>query len=129
MIKMQLIKVCWIIGRFLGLIRTPFVRTRRWVVWGLGGLENLIFLYLGGGGKRFCLLAVDCAYWFEEDLSRKVENGNDTFFWTDRWFGDEVLCVRFQRLVELSDNKWTSVANMERLGWGKVGVLGGGGGV
>jgi hypothetical protein len=31
MIKIQLIKVCWIIGRFLGLIGTPFVRRRRWV--------------------------------------------------------------------------------------------------
>jgi len=46
-----------------------------------------------------------------------VENGNDIFFWTDRWLGDEVLCVRFQRLFDLSDNRWTSI--VEWLGWGK----------
>lgn len=40
-----------------------------------------------------------------------------------RWLWDEVLCVRFWCLFDLSDNKWTSVAEMERLGWGKWGCL------
>jgi len=30
--------------------------------------------------------------------------------------GDEVLCVRFRCLFDFSDNKWTSVAEIERLG-------------
>jgi len=46
-----------------------------------------------------------------------------------RWLGDEVLCFRLWVMFDLSDNKWTSVAEMERLGWGKVRVLGVGGGV
>ena len=46
-------------------------------------------------------------------------NGKDTFFWTGRWRGDEVLCIRFRRLFDLSNNKWTSVADIKRLGWGE----------
>jgi len=51
------------------------------------------------------------------------------FFWIDRWFRDEVLCVWFRCMFEPSDNKWTSMTDMERLGCGKVEVLGGIGGI
>lgn len=46
-----------------------------------------------------------------------------------RWSGGEVLCVRFRRLFDLSNNKSTSDVEIERLGWGEVRALGVGGGV
>jgi len=42
-------------------------------------------------------------------------------FWTDNWVGGVSLCVRFSRLFELVENKWCSVEDMVRLGWGKGG--------
>lgn len=50
-------------------------------------------------------------------------DGTYTYFWSDRWLGEDALGVRFRRLFELSVNKWVLVSHMARLGWG-----GGGGG-
>ena len=41
----------------------------------------------------------------------------NTFFWYDRWLCETPLCVRFNRLFELSLNKSCSVATMSHLGW------------
>lgn len=62
----------------------------------------------------------------------KVENGVDSFFWTDPWLGEIPLSIRFLRLFKLSVNRWMTVADMFSLGWGEgwkfvVGVGGGAG--
>lgn len=59
--------------------------------------------------------------WFKDNLRRKVRDGIDTFFWTYRWLGGDVLNVRFRRLFELSVNKRVSVADIAQLGWGEGG--------
>lgn len=60
-------------------------------------------------------------------------DGTYTYFWSDRWLGEDALGVRFRRLFELSVNKWVLVSHMARLGWGGGGgwavELGAGGGV
>ncbi|KEH34073.1 hypothetical protein MTR_3g058910 [Medicago truncatula] len=45
------------------------------------------------------------------DKARKCKKS----YYYSRWLWDEVLYVRFWRLFDLSDNKWTSVAEMERM--------------
>jgi hypothetical protein len=50
--------------------------------------------------------------WFENDISRKVENGEGTLLWKDRW-----LSIRFNRLFELTTNKNIMVADMYMRGW------------
>jgi hypothetical protein len=55
--------------------------------------------------------------WFEECVSRKVEDGVDTYFWHDRWLGGVPFCVRFRGLFQFSVNKSCSMANMFSLGW------------
>jgi hypothetical protein len=44
------------------------------------------------------------------------------FIWTDPWLGEALLCVRFQRLFDLADNKLSTVAEMRGLGWGGLAV-------
>jgi hypothetical protein len=57
--------------------------------------------------------------WFDVNLSRKVDNGEQTNFWRDEWLGDESLNINFSRLFELSvDNKNILVTDMYRRGWG-----------
>ncbi|MCI72678.1 C-terminal binding protein, partial [Trifolium medium] len=48
--------------------------------------------------------------WFEESILKKVGDGSDTLFWTDPWLGGSLLCERFRRLFDLSENKSGSVA-------------------
>jgi len=55
--------------------------------------------------------------WFAGMVSRKVGDGETTFFWLDRWVGDVPLCRRFSRLFNLAENKLASVASMCSLGW------------
>lgn len=50
--------------------------------------------------------------WFRENVSKVVENGRDTFFWTDPWLGGIALSVRYQRLYDLSVHKNQTVAEM-----------------
>jgi hypothetical protein len=53
----------------------------------------------------------------------KVENGVDSFFWTDPWLGEIPLSIRFLRLFKLSVNRWMTVADMFSLGWGEGGEV------
>jgi len=59
--------------------------------------------------------------WFMENVRREVGNGENTFFWTDMWSGDMSLRDRFQRLFDLKENKWLTVADILSLGWGEGG--------
>ncbi|GAU49924.1 hypothetical protein TSUD_180420 [Trifolium subterraneum] len=59
--------------------------------------------------------------WFGENISRRVEDGLDTYFWTDPWVDGTPLCERFGRLFELTEAKPCSVAEMALLGWGVSG--------
>jgi hypothetical protein len=59
----------------------------------------------GGGG------------WFSDRMFRRVGNGRNTLFWTDRWVGDVPLCRRFSRLFDLTLTKSSTVADMYYLGW------------
>jgi hypothetical protein len=56
--------------------------------------------------------------WFDVNLSRKVDNGEQTNFWRDEWLGDEPLNINFSRLFELSVDKNILVTDMYRRGWG-----------
>ncbi|GAU48381.1 hypothetical protein TSUD_118070, partial [Trifolium subterraneum] len=65
--------------------------------------------------------------WFGEQVSKRVGDGSDTFFWTDPWVEEIHLCERFGRLFDLAQNKWQTVAEMSSLGWGWIGKRGSGG--
>ncbi|GAU47696.1 hypothetical protein TSUD_190240 [Trifolium subterraneum] len=65
--------------------------------------------------------------WFENNISRKVRNGEGTLFWKDSWLEGGSLSTRFNRLFELALDKNITVADMYRRGWdagGEVGTLG-----
>jgi hypothetical protein len=51
--------------------------------------------------------------WFEDNLRRVVGGGGSTFFWSDNWVGGAPLRVQFP-----AKNKWVTVHDMERSGWG-----------
>ncbi|GAU49521.1 hypothetical protein TSUD_407540 [Trifolium subterraneum] len=59
--------------------------------------------------------------WFGEHVSKRVEDGSDSFFWTDPWMEGIHLCERFGRLFDLAGNKLCTVAEMFSLGWGADG--------
>ena len=59
----------------------------------------------GGGG------------WLSDRVFRRVGNGRNTLFWTDRWVGDVSVCMSFSRLFDLTLNKSSTVADMYSLGW------------
>jgi hypothetical protein len=61
---------------------------------------------------------IECSRWFDVNLSRKVDNGEQTNFWRDEWLGDESLNINFSRLFELSVDKNILVTDMYRRGWG-----------
>jgi hypothetical protein len=50
-------------------------------------------------------------------VSRRIEDGVNTFFWFDRWVGDVPLRMRFPRLFNLSTNKLSMVEEIYALGW------------
>ncbi|GAU48351.1 hypothetical protein TSUD_267760 [Trifolium subterraneum] len=56
--------------------------------------------------------------WFGDHVSKRVEDGLDTFFWTDPWVEGIPLCERFGRMFDLAENKGRTVAEMFTLGWG-----------
>ncbi|MCH83870.1 cysteine-rich receptor-like protein kinase [Trifolium medium] len=55
--------------------------------------------------------------WFGECVSKKVGDGLDTFFWTNPWLGGRPLSERFRRLLDLAENKSSTVAEIFSLGW------------
>ncbi|GAU10307.1 hypothetical protein TSUD_421680, partial [Trifolium subterraneum] len=55
--------------------------------------------------------------WFENNISRKVGNGEGTLFWKDSWLEGGSLSTRFNRLFELALDKNITVADMYRRGW------------
>jgi len=66
--------------------------------------------------------------WFRDHVRRSVGDGKNTFFWSEVWLGSVSLRHRFSRLYELSEHKEKIVFEMCRLGWGRVGRRGVGGG-
>jgi hypothetical protein len=48
---------------------------------------------------------------------KKGGDGSDTFFWTDPWLGGAMLCERFRRLFDLTENKSSTVADLFSSGW------------
>ena len=66
--------------------------------------------------------------WFATHVRRSVGNEENTFFWSDVWYGGEEFRVRFNRLYDLSLFKGASVSDMCHLGWGWTVRLGDGGG-
>lgn len=63
--------------------------------------------------------------WFEDNLRRVVGDGCSIFFfWSDNWVGGAPLRVQFPRLFDLAENKWVTVRDMERSGWGGFGLGG-----
>jgi hypothetical protein len=55
--------------------------------------------------------------WFQDCVSRKVGNGDDTLFCHDTWLGGVSLCVCFRRLFELIVDKYCIVSLMSAMGW------------
>jgi hypothetical protein len=55
--------------------------------------------------------------WFGECVMRKVGDGTDTLFWSDRWLGGIPLCEWFGRLFDLAAIKTYTVSEMFSLGW------------
>ncbi|KAK2403415.1 hypothetical protein QL285_052853 [Trifolium repens] len=55
--------------------------------------------------------------WFGESVTRKVEDGTNTLFWSDPWLGGIPLCERFGRLFNLAETRSSTVAEMYSLGW------------
>lgn len=49
-----------------------------------------------GGNKRD---------WFNQALVKRVGDRRDTFFWKDKWAGDDLLLQTFPRLFSLAVNK------------------------
>jgi len=43
-------------------------------------------------------VGVEGGGWFDECVSRKVGDGEDTYFWHDRYLGGVPFCVWFRRL-------------------------------
>jgi len=55
--------------------------------------------------------------WFGDRVSKVVGDGNNTFFWLDKWLGDVPLCRRFSHLFGLATDKFSTVADMSVRGW------------
>jgi len=55
--------------------------------------------------------------WFSDHVSRSVENGKHTLFWSNVWIGGVSFRDRFNRLFDLSTLKGVSVFYMCQLGW------------
>jgi hypothetical protein len=49
--------------------------------------------------------AVPGKNWFVDSVTRKVGNGNDTYFWSSKWIGATPLALVFPRLYSLSNQK------------------------
>jgi len=58
---------------------------------------------------------------FDENVRRKAGNGADIYFWSDTWLWNVTFRDRFRRLFYLSENRWMTMADLFRLGWGEGG--------
>jgi len=67
-------------------------------------MQKIVSIPNGGG--------LVMASWFSDNVRLKVSNGVSTLFWLDRWVSDVSLCDKFRRLYELSENKFSIVAQM-----------------
>jgi hypothetical protein len=67
-------------------------------------------------------VGVEGGNWFEDNITKSVGNGFDTFFWSDCWVGSMKLRERFRRLYDLSIHKDKTVGEMRALGWGDDGI-------
>lgn len=74
-----------------------------------------------GVRRGICSRVPNC---FGDNLRKSIENGGDTFFWTDPWLSGILFSDRFDRLFELTDNPLMSVADMFGFGWGEGQGLG-----
>ena len=61
--------------------------------------------------------------WFSNNVSRLLGDGINTNFWEVVWISGVSLKESFSRLFELSVEKWVSVFDMFKLGWGKNGEV------
>ncbi|PNX79029.1 cysteine-rich receptor-like protein kinase, partial [Trifolium pratense] len=50
--------------------------------------------------------------WFEECISKTVDDGANTYFWIESWLGGIPLSLRFRRLLDLAENKSSTVKEM-----------------
>ncbi|KAK2387063.1 hypothetical protein QL285_060888 [Trifolium repens] len=50
--------------------------------------------------------------WFSQQAVKRIGNGRQTCFWTDKWLGDFSLEERFPRLFSLSTQKEATVASV-----------------
>jgi len=55
--------------------------------------------------------------WFEKGLFYRVDDGENSSFWIDPWFGGGHLRSRFSHLFDLCVGGSIYVAKMRRLGW------------
>jgi hypothetical protein len=80
------------------------------------GWEERIFLVDGGCEDTWGIGEIGGG-WFMEHISKKLEDGADSYFWTDLWLGGVPLRERFDRLFELAETQSCTVAAMSALGW------------
>jgi len=66
-------------------------------------------------------IGVEGGSWFEENITKSVGNGLNTFFWSESWVVSMKLRERFMRLYDLSIHKDKAVGEMKALGWGDEG--------
>jgi len=66
-------------------------------------------------------IGVEGGSWFEVNISKRLGNGLNTYFWSDRWVGAVSLMERFRRLFDLSVHQDLTVGAVHALGWGEDG--------
>jgi len=66
-------------------------------------------------------IGVEGRSWFEENISKHIGNGFNTYFWSDCWVGTVTFMERFRRLFDLSIHQDLTVGAIHALGWGEDG--------
>jgi len=66
-------------------------------------------------------IGVEGGSWFEENISKRLGNGFNTYFWSDCWVGTVSLREIFRRLFDLSVHQNLTVGAMHALGWSEDG--------
>lgn len=64
-----------------------------------------------------CCVGLGVEGWFDDNVRRVVGGGRSTYFWLDNWVGGAPLKVQFPHLFYLTQDKETSVSEMEERGW------------
>jgi hypothetical protein len=64
--------------------------------------------------KDICDLegCVESKNWVAESVSRTIGNGATTQFWSEKWIGDSLLCVKFPRLFLISNQKEATISEL-----------------